>query len=93
MPCLGGSAITCKNELETINEANLKTVSSQLRQSMGTGSPSGEVLGMDWSKQPGDSEISSAILAFEHRPVADSSPFVVVHGAGLAAWFISSLGT
>lgn len=50
---------------------------------MATGSPSGEVLGMDWSKQPGESEISSAILDFEHRPVADPSPFIVVHGAGL----------
>ncbi|TQD89282.1 hypothetical protein C1H46_025131 [Malus baccata] len=78
---LGGAAVTCKNELETINEANLKMVSSQLRQSMATGSPSGEVLGMDWSKQPGESEISSAILDFEHRPVADPCPFIVVHGA------------
>ncbi|ONI30908.1 hypothetical protein PRUPE_1G280800 [Prunus persica] len=78
---LGGAAITCKNELETINEENLKTVSSQLRQSMTTGSNSGEVLGMDWSKQPGESEISSTLSDFEDRPVVDSSPFIVVHGA------------
>ncbi|KAM0987139.1 hypothetical protein ACFX19_011452 [Malus domestica] len=87
---LGGAAVTCKNELETINEANLKMVSSQLRQSMATGSPSGEVLGMDWSKQPGESEISSAILDFEHRPVADPCPFIVVHGAGSFGHFQAS---
>ncbi|KAJ0763527.1 putative fosfomycin resistance kinase, FomA-type, acetylglutamate kinase-like superfamily [Helianthus annuus] len=31
---LGGAAITCKNEFEKINEANLVTVSSQLREAM-----------------------------------------------------------
>ncbi|XP_021807384.1 uncharacterized protein LOC110751257 isoform X1 [Prunus avium] len=87
---LGGAAITCKNELETINEENLKTVSSQLRQSMTTGSNSGEVLGMDWSKQPGESEISSPISDFEDRPVVDSSPFIVVHGAGSFGHFQAS---
>lgn len=49
---------------------------------MTTGSISGEVLGMDWSKQPGESEISSTLSDFEDRPVVDSSPFIVVHGAG-----------
>ncbi|XP_020425331.1 uncharacterized protein LOC18789342 isoform X2 [Prunus persica] len=87
---LGGAAITCKNELETINEENLKTVSSQLRQSMTTGSNSGEVLGMDWSKQPGESEISSTLSDFEDRPVVDSSPFIVVHGAGSFGHFQAS---
>lgn len=81
-PCLGGAAITCKNELETINEENLKTVSWQLRQSMIAGSSSGRVLGMDWSKKSGESEISYTLDDFEDHPVVESSPFIVVHGAG-----------
>lgn len=81
-PSLGGAAITCKNELETINEENLKMVSSHLRQSMIAGSSSGKVLGMDWSKKSGEPEISFTVDDFEDQPVAESSPFVVVHGAG-----------
>ncbi|KAI3880183.1 hypothetical protein MKX03_024775, partial [Papaver bracteatum] len=56
---LGGAAITCKNELEKINEENLGIVSKQLRQAMMNGGSSTssnsvkEVLGMDWSKRPG----------------------------------------
>lgn len=79
---LGGAAITCKNELETINEENLKTVSSQLRQSMIAGSSSGKVIGMDWSRKAGEPEIPSTVDDFEDQPVAESSPFIVVHGAG-----------
>ena len=53
--CEGGAAITCKNELEKINEENLDIVSSQLRQAMMPGwSSSMKVLGMDWSKRHGD---------------------------------------
>uniref|UniRef100_A0A5B7BW92 Uncharacterized protein n=1 Tax=Davidia involucrata TaxID=16924 RepID=A0A5B7BW92_DAVIN len=79
---LGGAAITCKNELEKINEENLETVSSQLRQAMMLGSSSGKVLGMDWSKRPGFSETSFVVDGFSDQPVLDSSSFVVVHGAG-----------
>lgn len=87
---LGGAAITCKNELETINEENLKTVSSQLRQSMIAGSSSGRVLGMDWSKKSGEPEISYTVDDFEDHPVVESSPFIVVHGAGSFGHFQAS---
>lgn len=79
---VGGAAITCKNELETIHDENLKEVSSQLRQSMIAESPSGKILGMDWSKRAGESEISCSIDDFRERPALDSQPFIVVHGAG-----------
>lgn len=78
----GGAAITCKNELEKVNEENLEIVSSQLRQAMITGSGSQKVIGMDWSKRPGKSEISCEMDNFEDQTLMDSSSFVVVHGAG-----------
>ncbi|XP_004297268.1 PREDICTED: uncharacterized protein LOC101295219 isoform X1 [Fragaria vesca subsp. vesca] len=87
---LGGAAITCKNELETINEENLKTVSSQLRQSMIAGSSSGKVIGMDWSRKAGEPEIPSTVDDFEDQPVAESSAFIVVHGAGSFGHFQAS---
>lgn len=79
---IGGAAITCKNELEKINEESLKEVSAQLRQSMIMQSPSGKNLGMDWSKRTGESDVSCDIDCFRHQPSLDSSPFIVVHGAG-----------
>lgn len=79
---IGGAAITCKNELETINEECLKEVAAQMRQSMIMQSPSGKVLGMDWSKRTGESNISCDIDCFRDQPSLDSSPFLVVHGAG-----------
>ncbi|XP_050373223.1 isopentenyl phosphate kinase [Argentina anserina] len=87
---LGGAAITCKNELETINEENLKTVSSQLRQSMIAGSSSGKVLGMDWSRKAGESEVLSTVDGFDDQPVPESCPFIVVHGAGSFGHFQAS---
>lgn len=81
--CEGGAAITCKNELEKINEENLGNVSSQLRQAMMLGrSPSTKVLGMDWSKRHGESEVSCSVEDFGYDAVIDSSRFIVVHGAG-----------
>jgi len=77
----GGAAITCKNDLEKINEENVEIVSSQLREAMITGSSSRKVLGMDWSKRPGKSGISCDADDFEDQNL-DSSSFVVVHGAG-----------
>ncbi|KAG6758019.1 hypothetical protein POTOM_038352 [Populus tomentosa] len=79
---LGGAAITCKNDLEKINEENVEIVSSQLREAMITGSSSRKVLGMDWSKRPGKSGISCDADDFEDQNL-DSSSFVVVHGAGV----------
>ncbi|KAK4598655.1 hypothetical protein RGQ29_015920 [Quercus rubra] len=74
---LGGAAITCKNELEKINEENLDIVSSQLRQAMMPGwSSSMKVLGMDWSKRHGESEVSGS---FGHFQASKSG----VHKGGL----------
>ncbi|KAF4368212.1 hypothetical protein F8388_022845 [Cannabis sativa] len=87
---LGGAAITCKNELETIHDENLKEVSLQLRESMNVQSPSGKILGMDWSKGAGESEISCSINDFSAVPAMDSSSFIVVHGAGSFGHFQAS---
>ncbi|KAF5939134.1 hypothetical protein HYC85_023393 [Camellia sinensis] len=88
---LGGSAITCKNELETINEENLKTVSRQLRQTMMVSDSScGKVLGMDWSKRPGFTETSCVVDDFCDQPALDFCHFMVVHGAGSFGHFQAS---
>ncbi|KAK9276019.1 hypothetical protein L1049_005550 [Liquidambar formosana] len=87
---LGGAAITCKNEIEKINEENLKTVSLQLRQAMVSGSSSVKFLGMDWSKRPGISDIYSSVDDFREQPSLDSSSFIVVHGAGSFGHFQAS---
>ncbi|XVF43177.1 hypothetical protein PTKIN_Ptkin02bG0019500 [Pterospermum kingtungense] len=89
---LGGAAITCKNELEKINEENLETVSSQLRQAMILGSCSKKVIGMDWSKRDGVSDISSSLGDFgdQGQYNVDFSRFVVVHGAGSFGHFQAS---
>lgn len=87
---LGGAAITCKNKLETIDEENLKEVSSQLCQVFVSGSTSANVLGMDWSKRPGQAEAPSFINDFGDEPVADSESFIVVHGAGSFGHFQAS---
>ncbi|CAK7326149.1 unnamed protein product [Dovyalis caffra] len=86
---LGGAAITCKNELEKINEENVEIVSSQLREAMITGSSSRKVPGMDWSKRPGKSGISCDADDFEDQTL-DSSSFIVVHGAGSFGHFQAS---
>ncbi|KAH1031392.1 hypothetical protein J1N35_043566 [Gossypium stocksii] len=89
---LGGAAITCKNELEKINEENLETVSSHLRQAMNLGSCSNKVMGMDWSKRNGVSDISSSLCDFgdQYQFNVDFSKFVVVHGAGSFGHFQAS---
>ncbi|CAI0394399.1 unnamed protein product [Linum tenue] len=87
---LGGAAITCKNELEKINEENLGTVSSQLRQAMSSGPDSQKILGMDWSKRPGESELCCDVGGFYDQISCDSSNFVVVHGAGSFGHFQAS---
>lgn len=79
----GGAAITCKNELEQINEENLQIVSSQLRLAMIPQSSSHKVQGMDWSKRHGITGIPCVVeQAFSHRFASHSANFVVVHGAG-----------
>uniref|UniRef100_A0A7N0VLJ1 Aspartate/glutamate/uridylate kinase domain-containing protein n=1 Tax=Kalanchoe fedtschenkoi TaxID=63787 RepID=A0A7N0VLJ1_KALFE len=88
---LGGAAITCKNELETIHEDNLRTVSEQLREAMCSQSSTGKKLGMDWSKPRGVSEIaSSPVDDFRDVLSLDCSRFVVVHGAGSFGHFQAS---
>ncbi|KAK9707208.1 hypothetical protein RND81_07G180000 [Saponaria officinalis] len=83
---LGGAAITCKNELEKINEENLKAVSIHLRQAM----MSGDVVGMDWSRKPGKSDICVNVDEISDQPLSDSSNFIVVHGAGSFGHFQAS---
>ncbi|KAM7464478.1 hypothetical protein LguiA_032599 [Lonicera macranthoides] len=95
MPCssvdtLRGAAITCKNELEKINEGNLEMVSLQLREAMTSGGPSGKVLGMDWSKRPGISETPCVVDDYSDPLVLDSGSFVIVHGAGSFGHFQAS---
>ncbi|GAV90536.1 AA_kinase domain-containing protein [Cephalotus follicularis] len=90
---MGGAAITCKNELERINEENLDAVSSQLRQAMIPCSASVKTVGMDWSKRPGISEdVSSTLDDFcgDHTLNLLSNKFVVVHGAGSFGHFQAS---
>ncbi|KAL7589032.1 hypothetical protein Lser_V15G37359 [Lactuca serriola] len=87
---LGGAAITCKNDFEKINESNLVKVSSQLRETMMSGSSSGPVLEMDWSKRPGISETSITVDAFKDQEVLDYNSFVVIHGAGSFGHFQAS---
>ncbi|KAM3204470.1 hypothetical protein P3L10_027879 [Capsicum annuum] len=78
----GGAAITSKDKLETIDEENLKEVSSHLRQAFVLNSTSANVLGMDWSKRSGKSEAPSFVDDFGDQPAGDSESFIVVHGAG-----------
>jgi isopentenyl phosphate kinase len=85
---LGGAAITCKNELEKINEEILHKVSEQLRQAMITSSE--KPPGMDWSKRPGDSEICCNPDEFGDDSVTECSRFIVVHGAGSFGHFQAS---
>ncbi|KAF7828013.1 DUF1336 family protein [Senna tora] len=84
----GGAAITCKNELEKINEEILQKVSAQLSQSMIASSA--KPPGMDWSKRPGNSEITCNPQDFGDHSVLDCSPFIVVHGAGSFGHFQAS---
>ncbi|KAF3655382.1 putative eukaryotic translation initiation factor 5A-3-like [Capsicum annuum] len=87
---LGGAAITSKHKLETIDEENLKEVSSHLRQAFVPDSTSANVLGMDWSRRPGQSEAPSFIDDFSDQPAGDSESFIVVHGAGSFGHFQAS---
>ncbi|XP_042498898.1 isopentenyl phosphate kinase-like [Macadamia integrifolia] len=87
---LGGAAITCKNEIEKINDENLEIASSHLRQARNSSFSSNKVIGMDWSKRPGVSEISPSLDDFGDSPLLDSSNFIVVHGAGSFGHFQAS---
>ncbi|CAN1321420.1 Isopentenyl phosphate kinase [Linum perenne] len=88
---LGGAAITCKNELEKINEENLGVVSLQLRQAMASVSENQKILGMDWSKRPGKSGICCDVDEFKDQMNSvDPANFVVVHGAGSFGHFQAS---
>ncbi|KAM3345108.1 isopentenyl phosphate kinase isoform X1 [Capsicum galapagoense] len=87
---LGGAAITSKHKLETIDEENLKEVSSHLCQAFVPDSTSANVLGMDWSRRPGQSEAPSFVDDFSDQPAGDSESFIVVHGAGSFGHFQAS---
>uniref|UniRef100_A0A7C9CKI2 Isopentenyl phosphate kinase n=1 Tax=Opuntia streptacantha TaxID=393608 RepID=A0A7C9CKI2_OPUST len=83
---LGGAAITCKNELEKINEENLAAVSAQLREAF----MSGDVIGMDWSKRPGQLDLSVNVDHIGDQSMWDAKNFIVVHGAGSFGHFQAS---
>ncbi|XP_010044461.2 isopentenyl phosphate kinase isoform X2 [Eucalyptus grandis] len=85
---LGGAAITCKNDLEKINETHLEMVATQLRQVMISGSSSSKVPGMDWSKRNGKLGIS--VNVDNYQELLESSSFIVVHGAGSFGHFQAS---
>ncbi|KAF8103850.1 hypothetical protein N665_0183s0027 [Sinapis alba] len=87
---LGGAAITRKNELEEIHDKNLEAVACQLRQAMMEGSASSKVIGMDWSKRPGSSEIACDVDDLGDQESSEFSKFVVVHGAGSFGHFQAS---
>ncbi|KAH9774078.1 isopentenyl phosphate kinase [Citrus sinensis] len=82
-----GAAITCKNELENIDEENLEIVSTQLRQALLS---SDKVVGMDWSKRPGISDIACNVAGFRDKLSVDSTNFIVVHGGGSFGHFQAS---
>ncbi|XP_077223892.1 amino acid kinase family protein isoform X2 [Tasmannia lanceolata] len=86
---LGGAAITCKHEIEKIDEENLGAVSSHLRQAMVMSNSSPKVVGMDWSKRPGSSEMST-IDDFGDHTTLNWSNLIVVHGAGSFGHFQAS---
>ncbi|XP_020220081.1 isopentenyl phosphate kinase isoform X3 [Cajanus cajan] len=85
---LGGAAITCKNELEMVNEEILQKVSEQLRQAMIASSE--KPPGMDWSKRHGGSEICCNPEEFGDHSATECSRFIVVHGAGSFGHFQAS---
>ncbi|XP_071690828.1 isopentenyl phosphate kinase isoform X1 [Rutidosis leptorrhynchoides] len=87
---LGGAAITCKNDFEKINEDNLVTVSSQLREAMmmSGSSTSAPVLDMDWSKRPGSKVVDADPK--EQQQAVDYNNFIVIHGAGSFGHFQAS---
>ncbi|KAK9116609.1 hypothetical protein Sjap_015556 [Stephania japonica] len=87
---LGGAAVTCKHEIEKINEENLGILSTQLSQAIMASDSSKNVPGMDWSKRPGVSEISIRLDDFREQSLLESSNFIVVHGAGSFGHFQAS---
>ncbi|KAG9443235.1 hypothetical protein H6P81_014575 [Aristolochia fimbriata] len=89
---LGGAAITCKNEIEKINEESLSCVASQLRDAMMPAeTSSGKILGMDWSRRNGlNSECFDNFDDLGNASVSDGFPFIVVHGAGSFGHFQAS---
>ncbi|RWW71571.1 hypothetical protein BHE74_00020676 [Ensete ventricosum] len=80
----GGAAITCKNELESINEEILESVCVQLREAMSESAnfSTGNVVSMDWSKRLGKPLISAPEEFRNCRSLDLDSNFIVVHGAG-----------
>lgn len=87
--CSGGAAITCKNELERINEEILGIVCSQLREAMKpeTADSPAKVLGMDWSRRLGVSIDSIAVEFDGESTLVSDGGFIIVHGAGLSHCF------
>jgi hypothetical protein len=77
----GGAAITNKGELESIDERSLRSACAQLRQAMpeaDNAAPEKKVMGMDWSRRPGDPA----------DPVVDTEGFAGMAGLGIDTNFI-----
>ncbi|EEC71534.1 hypothetical protein EE612_005924 [Oryza sativa] len=89
---LGGAAITNKGELESIDAASLRSACAQLRQAMSHGGAAGKVVGMDWSRRPGDptGPVVDVEGLSEMGGLGLDSNFVVVHGAGSFGHFQAS---
>uniref|UniRef100_A0A0E0JP31 Isopentenyl phosphate kinase n=1 Tax=Oryza punctata TaxID=4537 RepID=A0A0E0JP31_ORYPU len=89
---LGGAAITNKGELESIDAVSLRSACAQLRQAMSHGGAAGKVVGMDWSRRPGDptDPVVDVEGLSEMGGLGLDSNFVVVHGAGSFGHFQAS---
>ncbi|KAF0910525.1 hypothetical protein E2562_002974 [Oryza meyeriana var. granulata] len=90
---LGGAAITNKGELESIDVESLRSACAQLRQAMSHASAAEKVVGMDWSRRPGD-PIDDAVVDAEGLSEMEGlgldTNFIVVHGAGSFGHFQAS---
>nr|XP_051221633.1 isopentenyl phosphate kinase-like [Lolium perenne] len=87
-----GAAITNKGELESIDEGSLRSSCAQLRQAMSGDATPGKVMGMDWSRRPGD-PADPAVDTEGFRDMAGlgiDTNFIVVHGAGSFGHFQAS---
>ncbi|XP_078442653.1 amino acid kinase family protein isoform X2 [Wolffia australiana] len=86
---LGGAAVTCKGEVEKINDEALREVSSHLREALMGYRSETEVLSMDWSRRSGAAEMDQ-IEEFDGYSIPNMENFIIVHGAGSFGHFQAS---
>ncbi|KAM0923903.1 hypothetical protein ACQ4PT_005213 [Festuca glaucescens] len=89
---LGGAAITNKGELESIDEGSLRSACAQLRQAMSGDATPEKVMGMDWSRRPGDpaDPVVDTEGFRDMTGLGIDTNFIVVHGAGSFGHFQAS---